>query len=255
MHPPRSPPNGRADGIGEVASNATPAMPLVDCIVPTFNSARYLREALDSILAQTYRSLEIIVADDSSTDGTVAIAEAYGVRVVTQPTAGPAATRNLGLRATTRDFVAFLDADDVWHPEKLSRQMARFELNPELEVSFTHARVFWETDLAAEAERLRRHRRADSVPAYVTGAMVARRRVFETVGLLDPTLWFVDALEWYERAVQRGVVIELLPETLLNKRLHPSSITRRLEPASRKEFIHLVRTHLRRRPLHGNAPD
>src|SRR2546426_10667200 len=94
---------------------------LISCIVPVFNGERYLHETLNSILAQTYRPLEIIVADDGSTDGTRTIVASYGqqVRYLWQLNAGPAAARNLGLTAAKGEFIAFLDADDLWHPEKL----------------------------------------------------------------------------------------------------------------------------------------
>ncbi len=87
---------------------------LISCVVPVFNGERFLAEALDSILGQTYTRTEVIVADDGSTDGTAAVLDRYAarVRVVRQLTAGPASTRNLGLRAATGEFVAFLDADD-----------------------------------------------------------------------------------------------------------------------------------------------
>src|SRR5262245_57597408 len=102
------------------------SLPLVSCVVPVFNGELYLREALDSILAQSYRPLEIIIADDGSTDGSLAIAREFSadVRYVRHSTAGPAATRNLGLRAARGQFVAFLEADDLWHPDKVLRQMA-----------------------------------------------------------------------------------------------------------------------------------
>jgi glycosyltransferase involved in cell wall biosynthesis len=114
----------------------------VSCIVPVFNGERFVAEALESILAQTYRPIDVIVADDGSTDGTAAILSGYGgrIRVVTQPTAGPAATRNLGLEAARGEFVAFLDADDVWHPEKLAKQVRRFAARPGLQACVTHAR-------------------------------------------------------------------------------------------------------------------
>ncbi len=113
--------------------------PLISCIVPVFNGERYLREALDSIFAQTYRPLEILVADDGSTDRTPYIAAAFGnrLRYLRQDNQGPAAARNLGIRAATGEFIAFLDADDVWHPEKLERQMARFQVRPELDYCVT----------------------------------------------------------------------------------------------------------------------
>jgi glycosyltransferase involved in cell wall biosynthesis len=108
--------------------------PLVSCIVPVFNGERYLAEALDSVLGQTYRALEVIVVDDGSTDGTPAVVRTFGARVrcVTQPNAGLAAARNRGLAAATAELVAFLDADDLWLPEKIACQMERFRAHPEL---------------------------------------------------------------------------------------------------------------------------
>src|SRR5688572_20501170 len=95
--------------------------PTISCIVPVYNGERYIREALDSILGQTYPNLEVVVVDDGSTDATAAAVASYGNRVsyLWQPNAGPVAARNLGLGAATGDYVAFLDADDLWHLEKL----------------------------------------------------------------------------------------------------------------------------------------
>jgi len=97
--------------------------PLISCIVPVYNGERYLKEALDSILVQTHCPLEIIVADDGSTDGTASVVAGYGegVKHLWQPNAGETAARNMGLSAAQGEFVAFLDADDLWHPEKLAR--------------------------------------------------------------------------------------------------------------------------------------
>src|SRR5262249_2428536 len=107
---------------------------LISCIVPVFNGERYLREALDSILAQTYQPLELIVLDDGSTDGTAALVAGYGerIRYLWQANAGEAGARNRGLSIAQGEFVAFLDADDLWHPEKLRRQLARLHDRPEL---------------------------------------------------------------------------------------------------------------------------
>lgn len=128
--------------------------PLVSCIVPTFNSRRFVGEALASILAQTYRPLEIIVADDGSTDGTIELVRAHGgyITLVSQATVGPASTRNLGLDAARGDFIAFLDADDRWHPEKLERQIARFLAQPALDLCVTAAQLFWTADLEQERQ-------------------------------------------------------------------------------------------------------
>lgn len=218
----------------------------ISCIVPAYNGARYLGEALDSILAQTYRPIEVIVADDGSTDETAHLAASYGppVRLVTQATAGPAATRNLGLRAATGGFVAFLDADDVWHPEKLARQMARFVARPELGVSVTHIKHFWIPELAEEEQRFRDDPRGAALPGYVTMTMLARRALFESVGPFDESLWHSDAGDWFLRAAARGTVVEMLPEVLVYHRMHHTNLSRRYGDASRAEFVQLVKRSL-----------
>ncbi len=102
-------------------------MPTISCIVPVYNSEAYLGQALDSILAQTLPATEIIIIDDGSTDATPMIAAKYArhVSYIRQENQGPAGARNAGLRVASGDFLAFLDADDTWCPEKLERQMKR----------------------------------------------------------------------------------------------------------------------------------
>ena len=221
--------------------------PLISCIVPAYNSERFVTEALDSIVAQTYRPLEIICCDDGSTDGTAAIVSGYGadVRHLRQPTAGPAATRNLGVRAARGAFIAFLDADDRWYPDKLARQVARFAARPELEVSVTHAELFWADEV--ERARYRTHARSRSLPGYATTTMLARCDIFARVGPFNSALWFSDATEWFLRAAECGVVVEMLPEVLTAHRMHGSNLTRRRDADSRAEFLRIVKQALDRR--------
>ncbi|MBV1799994.1 glycosyltransferase [Siccirubricoccus sp. G192] len=97
----------------------------VSVIIPAYNAARSLPRTIDSVLAQTVPPAEIIVVDDGSADETAAVAEAYGdrVRVIRKPNGGPASARNLGAREATGEWLALLDADDQWLPEKLERQL------------------------------------------------------------------------------------------------------------------------------------
>mgnify|MGYP002737498535 CR=1 FL=1 len=99
--------------------------PLVSVIIPTFNRAATLKRTIDSALAQSYRPLEVIVVDDGSTDGTEAVIRSYGDRIhgIIQPNGGPSAARNTGAEAATGEWLAFLDSDDVWKPEKIARQV------------------------------------------------------------------------------------------------------------------------------------
>jgi glycosyltransferase involved in cell wall biosynthesis len=227
--------------------------PSVSCIVPVFNGERYLGEALDSIFAQNYEPLEVLVVNDGSTDGTAGVLAKYSKRLICleQKNKGPAACRNFGVKASRGEFVAFLDQDDLWHCEKLSRQIARFEARPELELSIAHARMFWVSELHGEALRLRDQARVNAVPGYTTGALVARRTSFDGVGYFDSSLWFGDATDWFLRAADRGTVMELLPDVLLYHRIHTTNLTRRRLSASRDEFLRIVKCSLDNRRQAG----
>jgi len=227
--------------------------PLVSCIVPVFNGERYLSEALESIFAQSYRPLEVIIVDDGSTDGTSLVAAAYEdrARILKQSNKGPSATRNLGVSASRGDFVAFLDPDDLWHPDKLARQMVRFAARPELDLSVAHAELFWVSEMEDEAARLRDQGRIHVVPAYTSGTLLTRRIFFDAVGDFDVSLWFGDATDWFLRAANRGAVIELLPDVLLYHRMHTTNLTRRRVFASREEFLRIVKRSLDNRREDG----
>jgi glycosyltransferase involved in cell wall biosynthesis len=235
--------------------------PLISCIVPVFNGERYLREALDSILSQTYRPLEILVVDDGSTDGTAALVAGYGdrVRSLFQPNAGQAAARNLGLSEARGEFVAFLDQDDLWHPEKLDRQLARFAVRPDLDLCVTHARNFWSPELPDAPPWLQDDPRfMQSLPAYALGALLARRGIFDSVGKFDAALPVGEDTDWFLRTVEHGVTIELLPDLLMYRRLHQTNRSWRTaipNSTDRAIWVQIVRASLdRRRRLNPTAP-
>ncbi|HYE37152.1 glycosyltransferase family A protein [Methylocaldum sp.] len=103
----------------------TPDTPLVSVVIPAYNAMAFLRQTLDSVLAQTYDNLEVIVVDDGSTDGTSDLLHGYGERitVLRQANAGQAAARNYGARVARGDMLAFLDSDDLWDAAKIARQV------------------------------------------------------------------------------------------------------------------------------------
>jgi len=118
--------------------------PLVDVIVPAYNAARFLRAAIDSALAQDGPPLRVIVVNDGSTDDTEAIARAYGdpVVVVSQANRGLPGARNRGIAESTAPYLALLDADDVWKPGKIARQVAVLDAHPEVGFVFTDMTIF-----------------------------------------------------------------------------------------------------------------
>jgi len=203
--------------------------PKISCIVPVYNGAAYIKDALDSIAAQTLGVVETIVVDDGSTDETATVvSEASGpITYVYQDNAGPAAARNTGIELAQAEFVAFLDADDMWHPEKLARQAARFHARPELEYCLTYKRNFWQPSLKNEEARLRRegHIVTKDAPGYVMQTMLARKATFDTVGLMDASLRIGEDTDWIARAESMGVVRELLTDVLVFRRLHEHNLS------------------------------
>ena len=224
---------------------------LVSCIVPVHDGERYLGETLDSIAGQTYRPIEVVVVDDGSTDRSAAIAREHpaGVRCVSQAQAGHAAARNRGLAEASGRFVAFLDADDLWAPSKLARQIGAFDARPELGVVFTHLESFLSPGVDAgqcNASELGR-----VIPGYTSVCLLARRSVFDLVGRFDESLAHANDRDWLCRAAEAGVVMEMLADVLVRRRLHADNRSHRLAAQSQAEYLRVLKRSLDRRRQAG----
>jgi len=127
--------------------------PLVSAVIPTYNGWQNLVEAVESVLAQEYPHVEIIVVDDGSTDATQARMQQYSDRIVytRQENRGPAAARNAGLDIANGEFIAFLDSDDLWRQDKIGKQVEFFRSHPQVGIVCTDAREFDETGTFAES--------------------------------------------------------------------------------------------------------
>ncbi len=126
-------------------------IPIVSIIIPTYNMRRWIGEAIDSALAQTYPACEVIVVDDGSTDGTADfLRERYGdrIRLHVQPNAGRAAARNKGFALSQGDYIQFFDADDLMEPDALRLRVDYLQQHPEVAVAYGRPLVFWEDDPA-----------------------------------------------------------------------------------------------------------
>jgi glycosyltransferase involved in cell wall biosynthesis len=120
-------------------------MPLISIIIPTYQSAQFLPQSIESILNQTFKDFEVIVVDDGSTDSTSEVLNNYipQIRVISQKNQGPSIARNTGIRASSGVFLAFLDADDFWISDKLEKQIRLLEENYELGLIFTNALILY----------------------------------------------------------------------------------------------------------------
>jgi len=219
----------------------------ISVIVPVFNGAAYVGEALASIRAQTHAAAEIVVVDDGSRDDSAAVVQALGaaVRYQRQEHAGAGAARNHGVRLARGEWLAFLDADDLWAPEKLALQVQALAAAPALEAVFAHAENFHSPDLPPEL-RQRLACPPGAMPCTTPSAMLIRRAAFERVGGFDESGALGEVVDWYVRARAQDLVEAVLPQTLVRRRIHAHN-TGRLRAAERGSYVRIAKAALERR--------
>jgi glycosyltransferase involved in cell wall biosynthesis len=212
--------------------------PSVSVIIPIHNSGKYLREAIDSVLAQRYSPLEVLVVDDGSSDNGPESASSYGlqVRVIAIPHRGHPAARNAGVAASTGDFLAFLDADDLWTANKIELQLQAFAADPSLDLVFGHMQNFISLDLTEE-ERAKIKCNSTVLPGLLQGSMLARRGSFERVGPFAEERKMGDFLDWYGRATLGNLNMLMLPETLVRRRIHLANFQRTHKHLRRENLL------------------
>lgn len=228
--------------------NAPP--PLVSCVVPVYNGERFVTEALASIFKQTHQPLQVIVVDDGSTDGTPRVLAEQGgrIRTLRQANQGPAAARNAGLALASGTYIAFLDADDVWHPDKLERQLARFRERPNLMVCFTSFRNVSGVESTDGDPML--DPTIWPVTPFSPCTLLARREVFDQVGGFDPKLRGGEDTEWNMRMMMRKIPYESMPDVLLDRRIHRANLTRK-QPPTYDNVVDTLKLVLDRRRAEG----
>ncbi len=207
-------------------------MPSVSVIIPTYNRPAFLREALASVLAQTYQASEIIVVDDGSTpaarDATRQVVEEYArarsrpIRYLFQPNQGVSAARNRGVAASQGGLLAFLDSDDIWQPEKLVRQVAFFEAQPRAHICQTEE-TWIRHGVRVNPHNKHRKPHGDIFVRSLARCLVSpssvmlRRELFERVGGFDTQLPACEDYDlWLRISVQEPV--HLLDTPLVLKR-------------------------------------
>ncbi len=163
--------------------------PLVSVVIANYNYGHFIRECLDSVLAQTYQNWECICVDDGSTDCSVEIIRSYGntVKLISQENKRLAAARNTGIRAASGDWIAFLDSDDVWHPRKLEIQIEALSLNPQwrfIGSQNTYKKSFEKEDTHPKTQPVTVKDILSSTPISPSNTVVMRS-CFEDVGLFD----------------------------------------------------------------------
>lgn len=204
--------------------------PLVSVVIPCYNQGSFLATALESVLVQTYRDLEVIVVDDGSADNTFEVATSFGgrVRVVRQSNQGLAMARNRGIVEAHGEIIAFLDADDRWLPHKLERQVE--VLAQSGDVGLVHSAYYL---FLADGTRVGEvdshgvtsvHQLLSQNPIGVLTTVIPRH-VLESVGLFDPSVPGCEDWDMWIRVAARWPIV-YLPEPLAEYRLHQGNMSK-----------------------------
>ena len=227
----------------------------ISVVIPVFNGERYIAAAIDSVLNQTRPEDEVIVVDDGSSDSTAAVLLSYGGRitVISQPNRGGADATNQGVAAARGAVLSFLDADDLWTPCKLEIQMDWLSAHPETEAVFGHVRQFISDDLEPDQAQLLTCPQSPQ-PGTCKGAMVIRRGVFDRIGVFDRNLRSVDFFEWFTRAIDHGLRMEILPDVVMLRRLHAANNGRRLRESQMAENLTVLKRAIDRRRVNARRP-
>lgn len=200
---------------------------IVSVIIPVYNEERFLSGAINSVLKQTYESVEIIVIDDGSTDSSVDIAGQYDqVILLQQDHKGVAAARNYGMSIAKGDYISFLDADDEWDAKKIDTQIGYLKKNRSREAVICRFRNFFEKNITPPAWVNRQRFTTDiyqDMPSLVT--MLIRKDAFRKVGSFSEHLETGSDIDWFARAKDAGITMELIPETLVYRRLHDRNLS------------------------------
>jgi glycosyltransferase involved in cell wall biosynthesis len=210
------------------------------------NGARFLAEAMQSAIDQAWVPLELLLVDGHSTDSTAAVARSFPrTRYVVQRGRGIADAYNLGIAEARGEFVAFLSHDDRWTSDKLTAQMAALLDRPELGFAVGRVKYFLEPGAVVPSGFRTELLHGEHV-AYIMEVLLARRRVFDTVGAFDTSLSTGEDVDWFARARDLGVPHTVISSVLLHKRVHETNVSLN-DPATNQILLRVVRRSLERK--------
>lgn len=237
---------------------------LVSAIIPTYNRAHIVCEAVDSVLTQTYPHIEVIVVDDGSKDDTLARLQHYGdrIRVVTQANAGPAAARNRGIAEARGDLIAFLDSDDIWLPSKIERQVALMQrAGTSVPCCLSNIMMKWNSgDRASFDIALLKPPAEEGVwlnpdevlatrfVLFNQGIMI-RREVLQKIGIFDESIRYLEDVEFPQRLSLEGPWAFIETPLVVWRESMTNSVyknSQRDDLCTRECMVEVLETHLKR---------
>ncbi len=222
------------------------SMPSVSVIIPTFNRAHCIREAIHSVLIQSYPDFEIIVVDDGSTDDTETIVRSYesNVSYVYQENRGPSAARNSGIQRARGTYLCFLDSDDLWLKNKLKAQMELIRRSPEVKVCYTDE-IWIRNGVRVNQRKIHRKYSGwifrNCLPLCIISpsSVLLHREVFDIIGLFDENLMVCEDYDLWLRVSCRFPITFIDKPLIIKQGGHPDQLSRKFWGMDRFRVIAL----------------
>jgi glycosyltransferase involved in cell wall biosynthesis len=225
---------------------------LVSVIIPVYNGESFLSRALGSVFEQDYRSLEVIVVDDGSSDSTARIVQDWPeVRYFYQRNQGHGSAKNTGIKNSHGEYLAFLDVDDWWSPRKLQLQVDFLKAHPQVGYAMCYAKYVLERG-ATSLPGLKPELLQQPSPAFLPSALVVRRTTLCAVGIFDPAYIVGNDSDWFFRAQDLGIPRMILPEVLLYRSIHGKNESNRVD-SLRQDMLGLIRASIHRKRWSNNS--
>lgn len=198
---------------------------MVSIIVPVYNGAKFIKEAIDSAISQGIDNMEIIVVDDGSTDSTREVVNSIAhpsIKYIYQQNKGPASARNTGLKEARYEFITFLDSDDLWPEDKLKRQIDLLSASPQLKVVGGLINYFY-----MPGSEYRKKDLSIDQPVFNVqlGGLMIRKEVIEIVGGFNESLIYGEDQDWLMRIREKNLRIQIVDEVVLHYRIHEGNMT------------------------------
>lgn len=218
----------------------------ISVILPLHNGGQFIQQAVDSVLAQTHSPAEVLVVDDGSTDnGAREVPVHPSVRVIHQSNAGVASARNRGIRESCGNILAFLDQDDEWAKDKLEKQLRFLDDHTELGYVLAHQLIRLAPGIS-KPRWLKAEQVDQPSVGYLPGTLMVRRETMQQVGFFNETYRSGSDSEWFFRAKDMKIPMEIMPDILLYRTIHGKNQSYDTATANR-ELLRMIRQSLKSR--------
>jgi glycosyltransferase involved in cell wall biosynthesis len=219
--------------------------PSISAIIIVKNGEKYLRQAIESILAQTHQPDEVILVDGNSTDNTLNIAKEYEqIIVISQTEPGIANGYNMGIEFSRGELIAFLACDDLWTLDKLSVQVNYLSEHPDIQYTAAKVKFFLEEGHIIPPG-FKKELLLGSHIGLIMETLVARKTLFDSIGKLNTELNIAVDVDWFARAKDYHIPMAIIDRILLHKRIHNSNLSNNAA-ANNQELLKLLRHSIKR---------